>query len=426
MAASTETDDIQALRRQIEAQEREHAEQIKRANAALAAAQDRSYWLERWHVDLNELMRRRGASEARAALRGLRSVYRGAYNLRQKLIDQFNALPLRAHEVRRAIENERALAEPTGQDDFVRTLSPDPAHSSPATDALYERLDDAAVAEVVAALTPTEKGFWDAAGPADRRRLTLAFGVHHELRSVLDATGLSADRPPPEVHAMERSAESAGGSTYYADMIVAAALESGFEFVAGKAGLDFGCSSGRVVRVLAAAYPELGWHGCDPLGVAIDWARDHLSHVRFERSPERPPLSYADNSFDLVVAVSIWSHFAEGAALEWLEEMRRILRPGGRLVLTSHGLQSIAHASALGTRHPATLSEIEQALYRDGFWFLDEFGAAGDHGLRNPGWGTAFLSPEWLLARTSGSWRVCAFHPGQVQDNQDLYVLEPA
>ena len=202
-------------------------------------------------------MRRRGASEARAALRGLRGAYRGAYNLRQKLIDQFNALPLRAHEVRRAIENERALAEATGQDDFVRTLSPDPAHSSAATDALYERLDDAAVAEVVAALTPTEQGFWDAARPADRRRLTLAFGVHHELPSVLEATGLSADRPPPEVHAMERSAESAGGSTYYADMIVAAALESDFEFEGGMAGLDFGCSSGRVVRVLAAAYPQL-------------------------------------------------------------------------------------------------------------------------------------------------------------------------
>jgi SAM-dependent methyltransferase len=255
--------------------------------------------------------------------------------------------------------------------------------------------------------------------------LTLALGVHHQVASVLDATGLRPDRPPAAVHAMERSAESAGGSTYYADMIVQAARESGFEFDAGKAGLDFGCSSGRVVRVFAAAYAELEWHGCDPLEEAIEWAQVHLPAISFECSPERPPLTYGDEAFDLVFAISIWSHFAENAAVEWLGEMHRILRPGGRLILTSHGLQSIAYASAQGIRPAGQLEEIERALYRDGFWFTDEFGSEGDHGLRNPEWGTAFLSPEWLLSRTSGAWRICVFHPGHVQDNQDLYVLEP-
>jgi hypothetical protein len=60
----------------IEALEREHSEQVARANAAVAAAQDRSYWLDRWNVDLNAVMRRRGASEARAALRAVRAIYR--------------------------------------------------------------------------------------------------------------------------------------------------------------------------------------------------------------------------------------------------------------------------------------------------------------------------------------------------------------
>jgi SAM-dependent methyltransferase len=425
LATSTENE-IQALRRQIEAQEHAHAEQIKRANAALAAAQDRSYWLERWQLDLNEVMRRRGASEARAAVRGLRGIYRATYNLRQRLIDQFRSVPLRIHEARRVVENERSLADAIEGDPFHRVLSPEPPYSTPATDVLYERLDERSLAEVEAAMTAAEQGLWEAAGPGDQRRLALAFGVHHELVSVIEATGLSADRPPPEVHAMERSAESAGGSTYYADMIVAAALESGFGFESGKAGLDFGCSSGRVVRVLAAAYPELDWHGCDPLDLAIDWAQAHLPQINFERSPERPPLRYADGSFDFVFAISIWSHFAEGAAIEWLKEMHRIIRPGGRLLVTSHGLQSIAHASAQGVRQATQLAEIERGLYREGFWFIDEFGATGDHGLRNPEWGTAFLTPEWLLTRTSGAWRICAFHPGHVQDNQDLYVLEPA
>lgn len=65
-----ERDDLAAI-------EREHVEQLARAHAALASAQDRSYWLERWGLDLNELMRRPGAQRARSALRAVREVKRG-------------------------------------------------------------------------------------------------------------------------------------------------------------------------------------------------------------------------------------------------------------------------------------------------------------------------------------------------------------
>lgn len=62
----------------LEAIEREHVEQLARAHAELAAAQDRSYWLDRWGLDLNELMRRPAAGRIRAALRAARELQRGA------------------------------------------------------------------------------------------------------------------------------------------------------------------------------------------------------------------------------------------------------------------------------------------------------------------------------------------------------------
>jgi hypothetical protein len=64
------------LRRRLEALERERFEETARANAALAAAQDKSYWLDRWGVDLNALMRRRGAGELLTAFRAARLVLR--------------------------------------------------------------------------------------------------------------------------------------------------------------------------------------------------------------------------------------------------------------------------------------------------------------------------------------------------------------
>jgi hypothetical protein len=80
----TDKSELELLRRRVADLEREHAERTERANAAVAAAQDRSYWLDRWGIDLNALMRRRGAAELRAAVRAARAVYRGAYDLRSR------------------------------------------------------------------------------------------------------------------------------------------------------------------------------------------------------------------------------------------------------------------------------------------------------------------------------------------------------
>jgi len=104
-------DELEALRARVAELERERAEEVARANAALAAAQDRSYWLDRWHVDLNQLMRRPGASEARAALRALRAVYRFLYHCRSRLRGAVADSGDRVRKARRTVADERAAAE---------------------------------------------------------------------------------------------------------------------------------------------------------------------------------------------------------------------------------------------------------------------------------------------------------------------------
>lgn len=74
--SSTPAQDLQSenerLRARLAALEAELVEIQTRTDAIVAQAQDRTYWLDRWHVDLNELMRRPGAEELRKAFRGLR------------------------------------------------------------------------------------------------------------------------------------------------------------------------------------------------------------------------------------------------------------------------------------------------------------------------------------------------------------------
>jgi hypothetical protein len=94
--------------------------------------------------------------------------------------------------------------------------------------------------------------------------------------------------------------------------------------------------------------------------------------------------------------------------------------------MTVHGLTSIDHDRRIGKRSPTQSLEIERALYSSGEWYAAEFGATGDWGVAHPAWGTAFLSPEWVLTNLCPRWRVLEFATGRNADNQDAYVLQRA
>jgi hypothetical protein len=62
------------LRARLQSLEQELVEVQEQTNAAVAKWQERAYWLDRWHLDLNALMRRPGAAEFRAVVRAVRAV----------------------------------------------------------------------------------------------------------------------------------------------------------------------------------------------------------------------------------------------------------------------------------------------------------------------------------------------------------------
>jgi SAM-dependent methyltransferase len=100
----------------------------------------------------------------------------------------------------------------------------------------------------------------------------------------------------------------------------------------GKRVLDFGCGAGRTLRHLLDTGAEL--HGCDVHGPSVDWLAGHLSPpLHVHRNDELPPLPYADGLFDLVYALSVFTHLADTWE-EWLVELRRVLAPDGLLVAT--------------------------------------------------------------------------------------------
>jgi len=108
--------------------------------------------------------------------------------------------------------------------------------------------------------------------------------------------------------------------------------------------LDFGCGCGRVVRQWADSGVSVC--GSDLSGAAIDWCRENLPFARFETNGLSPPLAFADDSFDFAYALSVLTHLPEAIQHDWMDELRRVVRRGGLVLVTTHGERYLERLAA--------------------------------------------------------------------------------
>lgn len=98
--------------------------------------------------------------------------------------------------------------------------------------------------------------------------------------------------------------------------------------------LDVGCGTGEITARLAAKYPDASFVGVDLEEPHLERARTLCapfgSRVRFEVN-DALNLSYADASFDLIVCRHLLQALPD--AFRALEEIRRVVKPGGRVHL---------------------------------------------------------------------------------------------
>jgi len=101
--------------------------------------------------------------------------------------------------------------------------------------------------------------------------------------------------------------------------------------------LDFGCGWGRVIRFFLKDVRGENLYGIDVDRLAIRVCRRDMVYGSYSVNRRWPPTKFAANTFDLVYAFSVFSHLPEDLHLRWVEELARILKPGGLLVVTTLG-----------------------------------------------------------------------------------------
>ncbi len=195
--------------------------------------------------------------------------------------------------------------------------------------------------------------------------------------------------------------------------------------------LDFGCGCGRLTRFLVHLENHFDVHATDINPKHIEWCRENLRGVHCVQNAALPPLPYPDAAFTFIFSLSVLTHLTQARTNQWLQELSRILAPGGILVVTTHGPTAVrtirdspVHQQNFG------MSKIDAEtllahLPETGF----DFRPYDPHTLiaasAGPEYGLTFIHPDYIekTAPILGL-RIKEVREGGLRGWQDIVVLE--
>jgi SAM-dependent methyltransferase len=164
------------------------------------------------------------------------------------------------------------------------------------------------------------------------------------------------------------------------------------------------------MRHLWAAEPGRRVWGSDINAEQTAWCRAHLPFETVDVNGPTPPLPFAESTFGLAYAFSVFTHLPAELQRPWLRELVRVLRPGGYLLLSLHG-------AALATR----LTPLERAQFARGSLVVHRPEAANIPGLyASCG---AYHPREYVTGELARGLGLLVHVPSAPGVGQDLYLF---
>jgi SAM-dependent methyltransferase len=186
--------------------------------------------------------------------------------------------------------------------------------------------------------------------------------------------------------------------------------------------LDFGCGCGRVLLWLKDFAATTALYGTDIDSTAIDWARSHVPYAKFIVNQPLPPTEFPDAFFDFVYCHSVFTHIDEAYQDAWLGELQRVVKPGGRLLLSVSGEYAFQQLEKTWRSRGADSSALRAARDLKGLLFIKDDNWTG--GPFPDFYHTTFHTPAYVFAHWSRYFRIRAYIPQGSIAFQDYVLLE--
>lgn len=204
--------------------------------------------------------------------------------------------------------------------------------------------------------------------------------------------------------------------------------------------LDFGCGCGRLARMFKGHHGRIA--GCDIDHRHVEWCSTALDYMDAKLSYVHPPAPFADNEFEAVISISIFTHLNEDSQDEFLQELARLCRPDGLLFLTTHGERALERVVSEPTiramlavpEEPFQRARQEFANGKHAF-ILQQDGhltTVSEHGLRTDKvisepfeYGITFIPESYVRKKWEKWFHVLDYRSGGIHDFQDIVVLRP-
>jgi SAM-dependent methyltransferase len=174
--------------------------------------------------------------------------------------------------------------------------------------------------------------------------------------------------------------------------------------------LDWGCGPARLLRHLPALFENKAqFFGVDYNDNTIKWCQKSIKDVTFFKNDLNPPLTFEPDFFDVIYGISVFTHLSQQNHFLWFSELNRVLKQGGILLFTTHGIA-----------FRAILTDKEKIIF-DNNELVVRANVIEGHRVFSTFHPPAFMKPFFEL-----HCEILVHEPGKVESwgiNQDVWIL---
>jgi SAM-dependent methyltransferase len=174
--------------------------------------------------------------------------------------------------------------------------------------------------------------------------------------------------------------------------------------------LEFASGYGCVTRHIRNVMPLCSTTACDIHPAAVEFVKNALKTDAILSNVVPEDLVLGE-TFDVVFALSFFSHMPKNSFLRWLRKLASFVRPEGFLIFTTHGLVS----------RRLWLQDYE--FDQDGFFFHPD---SEQKDLSPLDYGAAFVKPQYVFGGIfeTPNLNLKYFREGYWWNHQDVYIVK--